>query len=60
MSLSVSQLIQGIKAMPDETKRRIAAIIGAAVADAASLPLQWIYDDEEHNDELYNCEYSVT
>ena len=46
MAVSVSQLISGIKAMPDETKRKMSAIIGAVVADAASLPLQWIYDDK--------------
>ena len=46
MSLSVSQLVSGIKAMPEPTKRKLSAIIGAVVADAASLPLQWIYDDK--------------
>jgi len=50
MTVSVSQLISGIKAMPDETKRKMSAIIGAAVADAASLPLQWIYDDKKMKD----------
>jgi len=29
--------------MPNEAKRRISAILGATVADAASLPLEWIY-----------------
>ena len=47
MSVTVSQLISGIKALPDDTKRKMSAIIGAVVADAASLPLQWIYDDKE-------------
>jgi len=50
MAVSVSQLISGIKAMPDETKRKMSAIIGAVVADAASLPLQWIYDDKKMKD----------
>ena len=44
MSVSVTQLISGIKALPEETKRKMSAVIGAIVADAASLPLQWIYD----------------
>ena len=46
MSVSVAQLISGIKALPEETKMKMAAVIGAIVADAASLPLQWIYDDK--------------
>ena len=28
-----------------QAKRRISSIIGAVVADAASLPLEWIYKD---------------
>jgi len=47
MSVSVSQLISGIKALPEDTKRKMSAVIGAVVADAASLPLQWIYDDKK-------------
>ena len=46
MSVSVTQLVSGIKALPEETKMKMAAVIGAVVADAASLPLQWIYDDK--------------
>ena len=46
MSVSVTQLISGIKALPEETKMKMSAVIGAIVADAASLPLQWIYDDK--------------
>jgi len=42
--LSVSKLIDGIKALPEETKMKMSSVIGAVVADAASLPLQWIYD----------------
>ena len=44
MSVSVTQLISGIKALPEETKMKMSTVIGAIVADAASLPLQWIYD----------------
>ena len=50
MSVSVAQLISGIKALPEETKMKMAAVIGAIVADAASLPLQWIYDDKVMED----------
>ena len=46
MSVSVTQLISGIKALPEETKMKMSVVIGAIVADAASLPLQWIYDDK--------------
>ena len=28
-----------------QAKRRISSIVGAVVADAASLPLEWIYKD---------------
>ena len=47
MSLSVSQLMEGIRALPAENKLKMSAIIGAVVADAASLPLQWIYDGKK-------------
>lgn len=47
MSVSVTQLISGIKALPEETKMKMSVVIGAIVADAASLPLQWIYDDKK-------------
>ena len=46
MSVSVGQLISGIRGLPEETSRKMAAVIGAVVADAASLPLQWIYDNK--------------
>ena len=46
MSVSVGQLISGIRGLPEETSRKMAAVIGAVVADAPSLPLQWIYDDK--------------
>ena len=38
MSVSVGQLISGIRGLPEETSRKMAAVIGAVVADAASLP----------------------
>jgi len=37
--------VGGVAALPEEAKRRISSIIGAVVADAASLPLEWIYKD---------------
>jgi len=47
MALSISELMAGIKALPEETKMKMASVIGAVVADAASLPLQWIYDGKK-------------
>jgi len=44
--MSLGRLVGGVSGLPDEAKRRISAIIGAVVADAASLPLEWIYKDE--------------
>ena len=44
--MSVSKLVSGVAAMPEEAKRKISCIIGAVVADAASLPLEWIYKDD--------------
>ena len=35
--VSVTQLISGIKALSEETKMKMATVIGAIVADAASL-----------------------
>lgn len=44
--MSLGRLVGGVAGLPDEAKRRISAVIGAVVADAASLPLEWIYKDE--------------
>jgi len=41
----LSSLVKSISALPEPTKKRVSAILGAVVADAASLPLDWIYDD---------------
>ena len=41
--MSLGRLVGGVAGLPDEAKRRISAVIGAVVADAASLPLEWIY-----------------
>jgi len=44
--MSVSKLVCGVAGMPEEAKKKISCILGAVVADAASLPLEWIYKDE--------------
>jgi len=43
----VSKLVLGVCAMPEEAKRKISCLLGAVVADAASLPLEWIYQDDK-------------
>jgi len=48
--MSVSRLVAGVVGLPEETKRKISSIIGAVVADAASLPLEWIYQEEKMNE----------
>jgi len=45
MSQNLRNLISGVKAMPEDAKRKISCVLGAVVADAASLPLEWIYKD---------------
>jgi hypothetical protein len=50
MSLTLSKLVDGVAGMPDQAKRRISALIGAVVADSASLPLEWIYKDADMKD----------
>jgi len=41
----VAKLVAGVAAMPEEVKKKISCVLGAVVADAASLPLEWIYKD---------------
>ena len=45
--MSVSKLVSDVAALPEDAKRKISCILGAAVADAASLPLAWIYKDSK-------------
>lgn len=45
--MTLEKLVSGVAAMPAEAKRKISAILGAVVGDAASLPLEWIYKDED-------------
>jgi len=44
---SVSKLVLGVSATPEDAKRKISCLLGAVVADAASLPLEWIYQDDK-------------
>jgi len=45
--MSLSRLVAGVVGLPEESKKKISSIIGAVVADAASLPLEWIYQDDK-------------
>jgi len=45
--MALERLVKGVADMPVVNKRKISAIIGALVADAASLPLEWIYKDDD-------------
>lgn len=45
MSPTLKNLISGVAAMPPDVNRKISCVLGAVVADAASLPLEWIYKD---------------
>jgi len=44
--MSVSKLLIDVAALPELAKRKVSCILGAVVADAASLPLEWIYKDQ--------------
>jgi len=44
--MSVPKLIQDVAALPLLSKRKVSCVVGAVVADAASLPLEWIYKDQ--------------
>jgi len=45
MSAQTGSLVKAVSQLPDPVKKRVSGVIGAVVADAASLPLQWIYND---------------
>ena len=47
MSGRLSHLLASVSELPAEARAKVAAILGAVVADAASVPLQWIYEDEQ-------------
>jgi len=44
--MSVSKLLLDVAALPEVAKKKISCVLGAVVADAASLPLEWIYKDQ--------------
>jgi len=48
--MPLDKLVNDVAQMPAGAKRKISAILGAVVADAASLPLEWIYKDEDMQD----------
>ena len=43
---SLNQQLEDIKKFPKLTQKKIAVILGTIVADAASTPLLWIYDEK--------------
>ena len=45
MDQSLDQLISTVRTLPDLNQMKIASVLGAVVADAASVPLEWIYDE---------------
>ena len=42
--IKLPQLMDHIRTLPKIQQRKISAILGACVADAASRPLHWVYD----------------
>ena len=42
----IESLLKKVKDLPDMSQRKVASIVGAIVADAASAPFQWIYDQK--------------
>ena len=44
MAAQLSLLIASVLTKPDIVQRKVSALVGAVVADAASQHLQWIYD----------------
>ena len=43
---SLDEQLEEIKTLPKMTQKKIAVIMGTIVADAASTPLLWIYDEK--------------
>ena len=43
---TLTELVRLASMQPDHEQRKIAALVGACVADAASRPLHWVYDME--------------
>ncbi len=44
MAAQLSVLIASVLTKPEIVQRRVSALVGAVVADAASQHLQWIYN----------------
>ena len=44
MAAQLSLIIASVLTKPDIVQRKVSALVGAVVADAASQHLQWIYD----------------
>lgn len=45
--MTVEQLVSHVSTLPTESQRKIGSVIGAVVGNAASVPLEWLYTDEE-------------
>ena len=43
---TLTELLRLASMQPDQEQRKIAALVGACVADAAARPLHWVYDME--------------
>lgn len=43
--MTISPLLEAVKKLDAVTQRKISAVFGAAVADAAARPLHWVYDN---------------
>ena len=55
MSKSIETYIEAIRQLPEVKHKGVSAIIGATVADAASCPLHWIYNQETLDSILHNA-----
>lgn len=44
MTSKLTQLLETARSLPEFQQRKIASLLGAAVADAAARPLHWVYD----------------
>lgn len=52
MAESIENLVTKIKSLPNVNQKRISALLGATVADAATRPLHWVYDQKTLDDVL--------
>ena len=57
----LNSLLQSAHQLPESQQRKVAAILGCCVADAAARPLHWVYDmeamkgylsEEQHGEEF--------